>query len=479
MLLERLNDVSGYDVKLYYRLKWLILMGGISTGLMIYSHEFPLSFVLQDLFDRLFMLFILTVSLVFWKSRDVLPYLLPSFMMHKKPHVKRVLLLLGLCIPITLLTTAFLGLMGYINLAWSMSRYEAYVLIIASGYVLARGLLGDALDLISEWMVTVLHNGWLWVEAILKPLDKLLRFALVLTSVLILLYWFGLLNDPTFLAGAVTLGQYALIHWAGVYITLFSLAEFIALLLIFIWATKWSREFCYRWLYAHIADPGIRNSFSVFTQYGVVLFGCFLTLRVLGIDFTGMMVVLGGLAVGMGFGLRDFASNIVGGIMLLIERPVREGDLITIGEHEGRVAHIGIRSMRVSSWDNMEVLVPNAETFNKPFTNWTHQDSVVRSVVPIKVSRADDPEFIQHMIYAVLSGISEILNDPAPQVYLKQIDEALIEFEVRYFINVQLHTRFEIRSKVLLAIMSQFKLHGIKPPVPPLAVELTHQDKED
>ena len=67
-------------------------------------------------------------------------------------------------------------------------------------------------------------------------------------------------------------------------------------------------------------------------------------------------MVIGGLAVGMGFGLRDFASNIVGGLMLLIERPVREGDLITLGGYEGRVSHIGIRSMRVSSWDNMEVL---------------------------------------------------------------------------------------------------------------------------
>ena len=111
----------------------------------------------------------------------------------------------------------------------------------------------------------------------------------------------------------------------------------------------------------------------------------------------------------MGFGLRDFASNIVGGIMLLIERPVSEGDLITIGEYEGRVAHIGIRSMRVSSWDNMEVLIPNAETFNKPFTNWTHQDSIVRTVVPIKVSRSDDPVMIQQLILDVLAIIPEIV----------------------------------------------------------------------
>ena len=212
----------------------------------------------------------------------------------------------------------------------------------------------------------------------------------------------------------------------------------------------------------------------MFTQYAVIIGGGLLTLRVLGIDFTGMALVFGGLAVGMGFGLRDFASNIVGGVMLLIERPVREGDVITLGEYEGRVAHIGIRSMRVSSWDNMEVLIPNAETFNKPFTNWTHQDSVVRTVVPIKVNRSDDPVLVQQLIMDVLTGIPDVLATPVPQVLLKKIDDVLIEFEIRYFINVQHHTRFEVRSVVLFAIMARFKEAGIKSPVPSLTVELSH-----
>ena len=192
-----------------------------------------------------------------------------------------------------------------------------------------------------------------------------------------------------------------------------------------------------------------------------------------------MAIVFGGLAVGMGFGLRDFASNIVGGIMLLIERPVREGDLITLGEYEGRVAHIGIRAMRVSSWDNMEVLIPNAETFSKPFTNWTLQDNIVRTVVPIKVSRVDDPEMVQRLILDVLVIIPEVLSVPEPQVLLKKIDEVLIEFEVRYFINVQSHTRFEVRSNVLFAIMAQFKAAGVKSPIPSLSVEINEPVRHD
>ncbi|WP_058493994.1 mechanosensitive ion channel domain-containing protein [Legionella worsleiensis] len=472
VLLERISDSSGKDVKLYYRLKWLFLFGGWTTALMVFSHILPLIVLLQDIFNRLFMLFILSVSLVAWKSKDVIPYLLRPLLKGKKRYIKNAISLLVVLIPITLFTTAIIGLLGFINLAWTMSRYQAYILMVLVGYILARGLVFDALELLSEWMISSLQNGWLWIEVFLKPLDGILRIVLFLCSVLVLFQLFGWHPDSLVITSIEKMAQYSIVNFTGIHITVFSVIEFFILLALFVWAAKWTREFCYRWLFKNAKDVGIRNSLSVFTQYAVILLGSFITLHVLGLDFSGMSMILGGLAVGMGFGLRDFASNIVGGIMLLIERPVREGDLITIGEYEGQVAHIGIRSMRVSSWDNTQVLIPNAETFNKPFTNWTHQDGIVRTVIPIKVSRADDPVMIQQLILDVLAIIPEIVADPPAQVFLKKIDTALIEFEARYFINVQEHNRVEIRSKVLFAITAQFKAAGIKPPIEPITVEL-------
>lgn len=471
VLLERISDSSGKDVKLYYRLKWLFLFGGWATALMTFSHLLPLPILLQDLFNRLFMLFLLTISLVAWKSKDVIPYLIRPLLIGKKRYFRNAISVLALLIPITLFTTALIGLAGFINLSWTMSRYQADILIILVGYIFVRGLMFDALELCSEWMISSLNNGWLWIEVFLKPIDKILRIVLLLISVLFLFQFYGWNSDSLVMISIEKLAQYTIINIPGIHVTVVSAIEFFILLSIFVWASKWTREFCYRWLYREAKDVGIRNSLAVFTQYAVILLGGFITLRVLGLDFSGMSMILGGLAVGMGFGLRDFASNIVGGIMLLIERPVREGDLISIGEYEGQVSHIGIRSMRVSSWDNTEVLIPNAETFNKPFTNWTHQDGIVRTVIPIKVSRSDDPVMIQQLILDVLAIIPEIVSDPPAQVFLKKIDEALIEFEARYFINVQVHSRVEIRSKVLFAITAQFKAAGIKPPIEPITVE--------
>ncbi|AAU27561.1 TPA: mechanosensitive ion channel [Legionella pneumophila] len=472
ILLESISDSSGKDVKLYYRLKWLLLFGGWTTALMTFSHLLPLSILLQDIFNRLFMLFMLTVSLVAWKSKDVIPYLIRPLLKSKKRYFKNAISLLVILVPITLFTTAIIGLIGFVNLAWTMSRYQAYILLVLVGYILVRGLIFDALELFSEWMISSLKNGWLWIEVFLKPIDKILRIVLFLTSVLILFQLFGWYSDSLVVTSLEKVVQYSILNITGIHITVASIIEFLILLAVLVWAAKWTREFCFRWLYKNTKDVGIRHSLSVFTQYAIILLGTFITLHVLGLDFSGMSMILGGLAVGMGFGLRDFASNIVGGIMLLIERPVREGDLITIGEYEGQVAHIGIRSMRVSSWDNTQVLIPNAETFNKPFTNWTHQDGIIRTVIPIKVSRADDPVMIQQLILDVLAIIPEIVPDPPAQVFLKKIDTALIEFEARYFINIQNHNRVEVRSKVLFAITAQFKAAGIQPPIEPITVEL-------
>ena len=471
-LLERVSDASGEDVRLFHRLRWLLLFGGWTTALMVFSQHIPFAILLQVTSVRLFMVFILALSLVFWVSKDVIPFLFRPVLKSKKRYIRNAVSWFFTLLPITLFTTGVVGLLGYINLAWTMGQYQAYVVLVVVGYILIRGLISDALHLCSEWMISSLKNGWLWIEVFLKPLDKLIQLLLVISSCVILLQLYGLYSNAMVVEHVKQVMQYPFIDQPIIRISMLSILEFLILLSVFVWAVKWTREFCYRWLYRRAKDSGVRNSLAVFTQYGVILIGGYVVFKVLGFDFAGMSIVLGGLAVGMGFGLRDFASNIIGGIMLLIERPVREGDLITLGEHEGRVAHIGIRSMRVSSWDNTEVLIPNAETFNKPFTNWTHQDNVVRTVVPIKINRVDDPIVVQNIIFDVLSRFPEIVNNPEPQVFLKQIDEALIEFEVRYFINVFEQSRFEVRSKVLLALTARFKSDGIKAPIPPMRIEL-------
>lgn len=470
-LLEAESDVDGHDVTLYHRLKWTFIVGGVVTVLLVLSHELNIASIVTDMLNRLFMLFMFTVSIILLIGRQVILRLLKLFIKPKRIYVKRALSLLTLLTPIALMVNALIGLLGYAFFAWEMSYYLLVIVLSLVGYVVVRGIVNDAMSIMAEELIRYTKNGWLWTEVFLKPLHRILKLALFIGLFVVIIILCGWNTESNLTLSLIRLWQFHVFNFSRVDITIGSFIEFIILVSIFIWASKWTRECCYRWLYRHVKDVGMRNSFSVFTQYTVVTVGSILTLRVLGVDVSGLSMILGGLAVGMGFGLRDFANNIVGGLMLLIERPVKEGDLISVDNFEGRVTHIGIRSLRVRSWDHMEVMIPNAKTFSSAFTNWTHQDDVVRTVIPIKVSRQDSPVKVQELILDVLAIIPEVLEEPSTQVYLKHIDEALIEFEVRYFIDIKAHSRMEVRSIVLFAITAQFKAAGIKPPIPPFSIE--------
>jgi potassium efflux system protein len=123
----------------------------------------------------------------------------------------------------------------------------------------------------------------------------------------------------------------------------------------------------------------------------------------------------------------------------------------------------------------MQVLVPNSETFEKPFTNWTYDDTIIRTVIALKVAREDDPVHVRHIIFSVLHQIPAVLGDPAPQVFLLDMDDTLLEFEVRYFINMQQgRSRTEIRSEVLFSLFETFKEQGLHTPIPQQDVYVRH-----
>lgn len=466
-LVETMGDTSGRDVKLYHRLKWTLMLGGVVTALVIISYQLPVAYEVRGLLNHLLMLFLLIVSFVLWKGRDVIPSLLETYIHVHRTYLIRIVRLLCVLIPIIVLLDAVVGLLGYVQLAWKMSVYQIIFLIVASLYILVRGLWVDLTDSFSTLFIRHLKNGWLWSEAFLKPFDRIIRIVLFLSGWFFLFLWYGKYQETSIINEINQAIHYQLLDAAGTQVTLLSIVEIIIIAAVIFWAARWTREFAYRWLFTRTRDRSLRNSLAIFSQYTMVIIGIVIMLRVIGISFTMLSVILGGLAVGIGFGLRDLANDFVSGILLLVERPVREGDLVSMGGHEGEVIHIGMRSMIVKTWDHMEVLVPNSEVFSKAFVNWTRQDSIVRTVISIKMHRHDNPYRIQSLIFDVLTVLPSVLSEPAPQIYMKEIDDALIEFEVRYFIDLHAGKgRPAVRSEVLFNIWEQFKEHGIKAPFP-------------
>jgi potassium-dependent mechanosensitive channel len=464
---DALGQTAAHDMRLYRALKWTMIVGGIITVLTVFLHQLPLIYELKALFDRLFLLLLMIASLFLLRSWNVLPNLIVSQMESQHPYLQKSVRLIGILIPLLMFANSVIGLFGYVNLIMTVSWYEGIFLIVLIGYLILRGLLSDGMEQLSRLTIQYLNNGWLWTEAFLKPIHKVLRIALFLVAWAVLFILYGWDKQSPIVERLTRLMHYQITEILNTTITPLNMLELAVVISVFYWTAKWTREFVFRLLLSRTKDMGIRNSISILSQYSVVAIGVFICLRVVGIDLRALAVVAGMLAFGVGLGLRDLANNFACGFLILLERPLRVGDIVNINGIEGDVTHIGSRAITVRTWDCMEFVVPNTEVFNKPFTNWTAKDNIVRIVASVKISRYDNPHEVKLIIQQVLSQHKDVLKDPASQVFLKSMSDNLMEFELRYFVNIrQVHSRTSVTSVVLLSIWDAFGEHGIKPPYP-------------
>lgn len=466
-LVETTHDTTGHDVRLYKRLRWIIWLGGIITATTVFVHLLPLIYELKTLCDRLFLFLLMIVSILLLRSWDVVPNLILSHMESQHPYLRRSVSLIGILIPILLFGNAVIGLFGFVNLIMTVSWYEGVFMIVLIGYLLLRGLLSDGMEQLSRLVIQYVNNGWLWTEAFLKPIDTILRISLFFMSWAVLFLIYGWDKQSPIVERLTGLLHYQLLNVLKTTITPINTIELLVVISIFYWTAKWTREFVYRLLSTRTKDMGIKNSIAILSQYSVIVLGATICLRVLGINFQALLAVFGIFAFGIGWGLRDLANNFACGFLILLERPLRVGDIVNINGVEGDVTHIGSRAVTVRTWDHMELLVPNAEIFNKSFTNWTAKDNNVRTVLNIKINRHDNPHEIKTLIQDVLADHKEVLKDPVPEVFLREMSDILMNFEIRYFVNIrQVKSRVSVSSSVHLAIWDKFMEHGIKPPYP-------------
>jgi len=467
-LVETTHDTTGHDMRLYRRLKWIFWAGGLISAFTVFTHLLPAIYELKILSDRLFLFFLMVVSILLLRSWHVLPHLILSHMVENRhPYLQNSVRLIGILIPVLMFGNAVIGLFGFVNLIMTVSWYEGIFLIVLIGYLMLRGLLSDTMQLCYRLTIEYFNNGWLLTEALLKPLDKILRIALFFSSVAVLFMLYGWNAQSSVVMHIKQLLHYELVHVANTIITPFNLIALFVVMSLSYWTAKWTREFVYRMLLSRTQDLGLRNSVAILSQYSVICSGILICLRVLGIDLHALTVVAGMFAFGVGLGLRDLANNFACGFLILIERPLRVGDIVEISGVEGEVKHIGSRAVLVNTWDNMELIVPNAEIFNKSFINWTAKDNIVRCISIIKISRHDDPHFVETLIKNILQNHKDILSHPRHEVFLKDISDALMTFELRYFVNIrEVSSRMSVMSTVLMTIWDEFSSHGIKPPYP-------------
>ena len=179
---------------------------------------------------------------------------------------------------------------------------------------------------------------------------------------------------------------------------------------------------------------GTRYTIRRITEYTIILVGGLIAFQTIGIDLSGLTVIFGLLSVGIGFGLQNITSNFVAGLMLLFERPISVGDRITIGDTEGDVMEINIRSTTVRSLNNISIIVPNSQFVSSQVVNWTHGDKRVRLDIPVGVSYDSDLDLVFKSLREVADEDANVLQTPEPEVNFREFGDSSWHMELHVWI---------------------------------------------
>jgi len=385
-------------------------------------------------------------------------------------------------LPLWLIALAILGaaLTGYVALA----RFIAGQLIVASTILIIAYLLIVAVTAFGENVSDDDTAGGRWLrdnadldehrrEQIALPVTLILKALIVIGAVpVLLLLWDFDWHDITSWLRQILFG----FEVGGVKI---SVTTVVAALVIFFFGYLAARSF-QAWLDRDVleragVDAGVRDSVRTGVGYVGVGLAALFAISYAGLDFSSLAIVAGALSVGIGFGLQSVVNNFVSGLILLAERPIKLGDWIIVGGHEGIVRRISVRSTEIETFDRANVIVPNSMLISDMVKNWTLHNSTGRVPVNVKVHLSSDPEQVRDLLLEVARQHPQVLANPAPTVFLEDFGPSSLDF-ILYIYLVNVNRSFAVRTDIRIAILKAFRNIGIEIPYPQSDVHLRDLD---
>jgi potassium efflux system protein len=210
---------------------------------------------------------------------------------------------------------------------------------------------------------------------------------------------------------------------------------------------------------------GTRYAISTLSQYAVVAAGTVATAGAVGLDPSKLGWIVAALSFGLGFGLQEIVANFVCGVILLFERPVRVGDVVTIGEVSGTVTRINIRATTLTDWDRREFIVPNKEFITGRLLNWTLTNTINRITLKVGIAYRSDLARAEAVLLGIVRETPGVLADPAPFVTLESFGDSALDLSLRVFLP-HLDDRLKVIHRINGEIHRRFREEGIEIPFP-------------
>ena len=184
---------------------------------------------------------------------------------------------------------------------------------------------------------------------------------------------------------------------------------------------------------------GSRYTARTLTTYAIVGIGLIAFFNVIGMDWSRVQWLFAALSVGIGFGLQEIVANFISGLIILFERPIRVGDVVTVGDTEGAVSRIQIRATTIRTWDGQELLVPNKEFITGRLLNWSLSDQITRIKVPVGVAYGSDVQRAMLLMDEAARQNETILSDPGPYIMFNGFGDNALNLELRCYVGLQAH----------------------------------------
>jgi len=249
-------------------------------------------------------------------------------------------------------------------------------------------------------------------------------------------------------------------------ISLGAFLKFIIILTLFIYISKKISDlFAKKILTKLPLQEGTQYVLKRFSEYALIVIGIIIAFNSIGIDLRGLTVIFGLLSVGIGFGLQNITSNFISGLILLFEQPIKVGDRVTVGDTEGDVVEINIRSTTIRSLNNISYIVPNSQFISSQVINWSHVDPKVRIDLNVGVSYNSDLDLVTRSLAEVAIDNKEVLKHPKPEVLFMEFGDSSWNLKLRvWIINPKRH--YYVRSDLNCAIVHKFRENNIEIPFP-------------
>ncbi|MEE4311783.1 MAG: mechanosensitive ion channel domain-containing protein, partial [candidate division KSB1 bacterium] len=178
-------------------------------------------------------------------------------------------------------------------------------------------------------------------------------------------------------------------------------------------------------------EVGMRYNLLRIAHYIILFIGTIIAFQFIGINLSGLLVIFGFLSVGIGFGLQNIASNFISGLIILFERPIRVGDRVTVGNIEGDVVEINIRSTTVRSLNHISIIVPNSEFISAQVINWSHGDRKVRIDINVGVHYESDLDTVLRVLREIAQEHKSVLRFPEPDILFLNFGDSAWNMRLR------------------------------------------------